>query len=285
MRTLAFISSSRSGQAWYMDFAIALLLFIFTLVVYLSYTSNFQKQEKGELNDLLTDAKAISSSLALPGYPYNWNNETVLRIGIADDQKINLTKLKYAKQLNYSFTKRNFATIYDYFVFFLNDKGEVLNINGICGIGTPLINVTYNIKSAYYYQDPSDSFLKDFMNQTFKADIYFGNDGDDINDIDGLISNLSKYGLLVIEHPAFDTGKYGNCRCRSCGHLFLRRIGGGDVHAGGGPAGHHPHDPPARGATRRSSRRIEPRRRSSRRQSNPSHQPRTQDPLCSRLMP
>ena len=220
------LARSRASQAWYMDFAIALLLFTFTLIVYFSYTNNFQKEEKGELNDLLTDAKAISSSLALPGYPYNWNNETVLRIGIADDQKINLTKLKYAKQLNYSFTKKNFATIYDYFIFFVNENGEVLNINGICGVGNLLINVTYNIKSAYYYQDSADSFLKDFMKDTFKADIYFGDNPSDMNDIDSLVSNLSKYGFLVIEHPNLPTSVYNNHKDKlenysSRGGLFM----------------------------------------------------------------
>jgi len=61
-----------------MDFAIALLLFTFTLAVYFGYANNFQKQEKGELDALITDAKSISSSLALPGYPNNWNNETYI---------------------------------------------------------------------------------------------------------------------------------------------------------------------------------------------------------------
>ena len=191
------------SQAWYMDFAIALLLFIFTLVVYFSYTNNFQKQEKGGLDDMLTDAKAISSSLTLSGYPANWDNTTVIRVGIADEQKVNATKLKSFKQLNYSRTKTNFGTIYDYFVFFVNDRGEVLNINGICGVGEPLINVSYNIKSAYYYSDDDDSFLKDFMSQTFDADIYK-------DSMDELVSNLSKYNLLVMEHPLLSTSVYNN---------------------------------------------------------------------------
>ncbi|MBI2656752.1 hypothetical protein HYX03_03365 [Candidatus Woesearchaeota archaeon] len=190
------------AQAWFMDFAIALLLFTFTLVIYFSYTTNFQKQEKGELEPIISDAKAISSSLALSGYPANWDNTTVIRIGIADEQKVNATKLKSFKQLDYSATRKKFATVYDYFVFFVNDKGEVLNINGVCGIGIPDVNVSYNIKSAYYYSDEDDSFLRAFMNDTFKADIYFG------NQIDKLISNLSKYGFLVLEHPLMSTSTF-----------------------------------------------------------------------------
>ena len=204
------LSISTKAQAWYMDFAIALLLFIFTLVVYFSYTTNFQKQEKGELDTMLTDAKSISSSLALSGYPINWDNTTVIRIGIADEQKINATKVKNFKKYDYKNSKRLFGTPYDYIVFFVNDKGEVLNINSVCVIGYLLVNTPYNIKSAYYYQTPSDSFLLDFMNQTLKADIYFDDITNNIYGLHGFISNISKYKLIVMEHPLLTGGDYNN---------------------------------------------------------------------------
>jgi len=151
------------SQAWFMDFAIALLLFTFTLVVYFSYTTNFQKQESGELDVMLSDAKAISSSLALSGYPNDWDNTTVIRIGIADEQKLNATKVKLFKQYDYKSSKKRFGTQYDYLIFFINEKGEVLNINSVCVIGYLFVNTSYNIRGAYYYQDPADSFLKDFI--------------------------------------------------------------------------------------------------------------------------
>lgn len=184
-----------------MDFAIALLLFTFTLVVYFSYTNNVQKQETGDLDAMLTDAKAISSSLVLSGYPANWDNTTVIRIGISDEQNINTTKIKLFKKYDYKNSKNKFGTQYDYLIFFLSSKGEVLNINGACSIGDPLVNTTFNIKSAYYYQDPADSFLKDFMSQTFRADIYFGDNNGDIYGLYGFISNLSKYSFVMMEHP------------------------------------------------------------------------------------
>ncbi|MBI3034843.1 hypothetical protein HYY71_00835 [Candidatus Woesearchaeota archaeon] len=196
------------SQAWYMDFAIGLLLFTFTLVVYFSYTNNFQRQEKDNLDVLLNDAKAVSTSLALPGYPLDWNNDTVLRIGISNDQEINATKVKQFKQYNYTMSKAKFGTQYDYVVFFTNDKGEVLNINSVCAVGYPLVNASYNIKAAYYYQDPSDSFLKDFMNNTLNADIYFKNENNDIYKLEGLMSNISKYSLIVFEHPLLSGGDY-----------------------------------------------------------------------------
>jgi len=184
-----------------MDFVIALLLFTFTLVVYFSYTNNFQKQSYGNLDLLVKDANSISTSLTLSGYPINWNNETVIRIGVTDNQKLNSSKVKLFKKLNYTKTKNMFATYYDYFVYFVNDKDEVLNIDGICGAGYPLITTTYNVKSAYYYSSESDAFLKDFMSQTFAADIFF-------NDIETFASNLSSYNFIVMEHPLLTTSEY-----------------------------------------------------------------------------
>ena len=145
--------------------------------------------------------------MSVDGYPDDWNNATVVRIGIADEQKLNATKLKNLKQLNYSVSKRKFGTVYDYFVFFLNEKNEVLNINSVCGAGYPLINTTYNIRSAYYYQDDDDSFLKNFMVDTFKADVYD-------EDIDKLVANLSKYDFLVMEHPLLSGGEFSSNKAK-----------------------------------------------------------------------
>lgn len=189
------------AQAWYMDFVIALLLFTFTLVIYFSYINNFQKQDEGLLDELVTDAKTISSSLVLSGFPTDWDNSSVVRIGLIDNEKLNSTKIKSFKKISYSSTKKRFSTPYDYFVFFVNDNSEVLNVNGVCGVGSPLVNTTYNIKSAYYYKDPSDAFLKDFMQNTFYADIYFD------TQLDQLINKLGQYKLLVMEHPLLTTSE------------------------------------------------------------------------------
>ncbi len=202
-------TKSRLAQAWYTDFAIALFLFIFTLVFYFSYTTNFQKQEKGSVEILLKDARAIASSLVLSGYPNDWDNSTVIRVGVVDEQKLNVAKVKNFKKLTYTFTKKKFSTPYDYFVFWVNNKGEVLIIGGVCGVGYPLVNTTYNVKSAYYYQDTVDDFkLRDFMKNTLKADIYFDDQNNDIYGLDGLMSNISKYSFIMLEHPLMSGGDY-----------------------------------------------------------------------------
>lgn len=203
------LSKLSRAQAWYIDFAIGALLFIFTIVVYLGYTNNFQSQGNGAVDVLLKDAKAISSSLVLSGYPDNWDNTNVIRIGIADNHKINGIKINNFKNLNYSLTKKDFATYYDYFVYFADSNNQVLNVQGVCGVGHPLINLSYNTKSAYYYQDDVTDFkLRDFMSQTFKADIYFKDQSNDIYSLYGLMSNISKYSFVVMEHPSLSASDY-----------------------------------------------------------------------------
>ena len=199
---------SNKAQIWYADFVIALFLFILTILLYFNYTNNLQTQEEGSIEVMLTDVKGISSSLVMGGYPDNWNNATVLRIGIADEQKLNPDKLRNFKKLNYTKSRTLFSTGFDYFVFFVNSRGEVLNINGVCGVGSPNINVTSSFRSAYYYSGAGDMVLRDFMANSIKSDIYFGDDGNNVDDIDGLISNLSKYALVVLEHPSLVGSNY-----------------------------------------------------------------------------
>ena len=134
MRKRLCFARSRSSQAWYMDFTVALLLFALTLVVYFSYANNFQKEEKGGLNDLIKNAEAISSSLALGGYPNNWSNATVVMIGIADEHRLNETKMKRFSELRYNDTRKKFATSYDYFAFAEGSNKSLIKFGIECGV-------------------------------------------------------------------------------------------------------------------------------------------------------
>lgn len=206
------INAGKNAQVWYVDFIIALLLFILTIVFYFNYTDNLKKQEQETLDIMVNDVKGISSSLVMIGYPSDWDNSSVMTIGIANDQKLNATKLNRFKKLGYNMTKRKFGTTYDYFVFFVNNKGEPLNIKGVCGTGSPLLSSSFQLKSAYYYSDTGDMVMRDFMEDVLKSDIYFGNDGGDVYDIDGLVSNISKYSIVVLEHPNMGTAKFDSTK-------------------------------------------------------------------------
>jgi len=200
----------RKSQLWFTDFVIGTMIFLLVVIAYLYYTTNLSNQESILIGDLLTDAESLFSSVSLSGFPDDWENETVKSIGITNNnQRLNRTKFRNFENLDYDRTRALFGTVYDYFTFFENEDGTVLNLEGFCGIGDPEVNATFDVKSAYYYKDEGDSFLKDFMINYMDADIYNG-DGGYLGDFEVLSNRLNSpnfnYGFVVIEHPQFPVG-------------------------------------------------------------------------------
>ena len=187
-----------------MDFAIALLLFTFTLVVYFSYTTNFQKQEQVDLNVMLTDAKAISTSLTLGGYPTDWDNVTVMRIGISDEQKLNESKMRHFSELKYNETKRRFATVYEYFVFLEGSNKSLSNFGIKCGVGHPIINVTRKFKRAGYFRQAEYQMEDEVTQLETKLGINIYRDW---TSAANLLSNVSKYDFILMETPKLSTSQ------------------------------------------------------------------------------
>lgn len=201
--------TNKKTQMWFTDFVIGTLIFTLMLIGYYTYTTNISKQDSLTANDLIADAESVSTTILLAGYPDNWDNTTVRSIGITNDnQRINKTKIINFAELSYNKTKKLLGTIYDYLIFFTNENNTIINVEGICGIGKPEINVTYNIKSAYYYDNSADSFLKNFMVNTLNADVYSAEPG--YNDFNTLVSKISDYGFVVIEHPLLPTSTFDN---------------------------------------------------------------------------
>lgn len=199
----------KRGQIWFTDFVIAILIFSFMLVAFYTYTANISKQDSLMANDLILDAESISSSILLPGFPDPWDTSTVQGIGITNNnQKINSTKFLNFEKIPYNKTKRLFGTVYDYILFFTDSNGTLMSVEGICGIGSPKINITYNIRSAYYYDNNDDSLLKDFMMNTLDADIYSAQPG--YGSFDDLMGKINNYSFVVIEHPLLSTAVFNN---------------------------------------------------------------------------
>lgn len=200
------------AQIWFTDFAIAIVLFSLMLISYYAYTTNISKQDSVVMTDLIADAKVISSSSTTGGYPDNWNVNNVVRIGFTDNNnRINNEKFNEFTKINYNKSLKLFGTIYDYFTFFfVNESGDVQNVEGFCGVGHPEVNVTYDINAAYYYK--SEVYLKQFMIDTFQADIYKDSPGNvELNELLNKIDN-NNYGLVVIESPEFSTSQFNDVK-------------------------------------------------------------------------
>ena len=204
------------AQMWFMDFVIGIVIFSLMLVSYYVYTTNISKEDTAALDDLTSDSKTVASSLTSPGFPDNWDSNTATRIGFTDNHnRIDNAKFSEFAEINYNKSKKLLGTVYDYFLFFVNESMDVQNIEGFCGIGNSLVNITYYTKAAYYYQnEDEEQLLKPFMETEFDADVYCDG-GPTCNYLPldgptGLISNIDDYNFIVVEHPAWSDAQLNN---------------------------------------------------------------------------
>ena len=199
---------------WFTDFVIGIIIFSLVLISYYTYTTNISKQDSIIKDDLISDAKTVSSSLTSAGYPSNWNSNTVVRIGFTDNyNRMDNDKFNEFMEIYYNRTRKLLGTTYDYLFFFVNESGDVQNIEGFCGAG---VDATYDLAAAYYYKAPGDddSFLFDFMDTEFDADIYTeeGNEEGVIGNYEALGDNLNNYDFVVLEAPEWSVGQFNDVK-------------------------------------------------------------------------
>ncbi|PIN72456.1 hypothetical protein COV21_02145, partial [Candidatus Woesearchaeota archaeon CG10_big_fil_rev_8_21_14_0_10_45_5] len=106
------IKSRGKAQVWSLDFIVAVVFFAIALTMYFKYAGSIFNEDELDLEGLRIEAASISSGLLTPGYPQNWNESTVSRIGISDDgNNINPEKLQnfLALSSDYERTKKLFS--------------------------------------------------------------------------------------------------------------------------------------------------------------------------------
>ena len=131
------------AQVFCFDMIVAVLIFGAAILVYYKTTTNFSDQDEALLDDLLIDAKSISGSLMSQGYPYNWIEDNVVRIGITSDNRINETKLEQFSRIPYNNSRKLFGTAHDYYVYFRDRNNNIIPFNeSLEGIGKPGVNST-----------------------------------------------------------------------------------------------------------------------------------------------
>jgi hypothetical protein len=131
----------KKSQAWSIDLMVAIAIFSIGIVVFYAYSINGPGESEENMQNLFYDGEIITNTILSEGYPINWNETNVDKIGLLTDNKINKTKLEYfydLTQKDYEKTKLIFNTKYNYYLFF--DKNITINSNSIEGIGKPGIN-------------------------------------------------------------------------------------------------------------------------------------------------
>jgi hypothetical protein len=182
------------SQAFYTDFIIAIMIFSVILTIYFLYTSNLSKQDEGLLDDLLTDSESIAYSLTTGGFPNNWDENNIVRMGLTNnDQIINPSLLLESSKINYNKTKRLLGTTHDFFTYFENKDGQIITFGGDYGIGSDQAYVNSSLRMAYYSHQNGDSEMKDFMTE-IGADIYWKKEEGEV-----LMNNIDDYDLILLE--------------------------------------------------------------------------------------
>ena len=143
--------NNKKSQAWGIDLMAASAIFSVALVVFFVYSINQSGEARSIVEDLLYDGKVVSNSLLSTGYPNDWTEANVIKIGVTNNDKINNTKLKRfydLAQADYAKTKSTFSIKYDYY-FFLEDNMTIDSelVDGIGKPGTSRTNLTDKSKN------------------------------------------------------------------------------------------------------------------------------------------
>jgi hypothetical protein len=129
----------KKGQAWGVDLIAAMGILLSGIMIFYLYTLNTSDEGSAIFSSLKSEGNGIMEEILFEGYPLDWDEDNVIKIGIFSNDKINETKLVMFYNVTndrYAWTKRNFNTNYDYFLFFDENISD-----GVSGIGKPGIDI------------------------------------------------------------------------------------------------------------------------------------------------
>jgi hypothetical protein len=131
----------KKAQVWILDVFFALMIFVAVLVIFFRSELNLSDNDEQALDEMMFESKLVSDSLLSTGFPRDWNSSNVTEIGIANNYRINLTKLDRLQQMGYTATKSRLRTKFDYYFYFESVDG-IMPVGSTEGYGKPLINST-----------------------------------------------------------------------------------------------------------------------------------------------
>ena len=121
----------KKAQTWSTDAIVAVTLFIFAAIILFYLTGPATTNKQSEL--LQADADKLPSILSSP------QNSTP---GFVRSARVDDGKLSRALNQSYDALKNSFGIRSDFCIYFEDDHGNIVPINGKIGIGSPLVNFT-----------------------------------------------------------------------------------------------------------------------------------------------
>jgi len=127
-----------------MDYIIASVVFSLTFILFFKFVvPGLEQEDYSTIDSVYGDCRVIANALISAGYPSNWTNETVQRIGLTSEYNIiNGTKVAMFKNMtveDYQRVKDKFNLRADFVVFFINRSNQPVPVAGNYHIGHPTI--------------------------------------------------------------------------------------------------------------------------------------------------
>jgi len=118
---------------------IGLFVFVACMILFYKFAPNIEKQDFATLEDVYLDAQTLSDALTTTGYPENWTEDSVERIGLVSRGNIiNETKLLSFQNLtldDYENVKTTFNIRAEFVVFFTDKEGSCVNLSNVHHVG------------------------------------------------------------------------------------------------------------------------------------------------------
>lgn len=114
----------KKAQVWTLDFIAGLLIFIVIIFIVIATLRNYVNNDD-DYADIVRESDHISSMLVGDGFPSDWNSTNVLIPGIADNNRINSSKLDSFDELTYSRQKTLLQNTGEFVFYFYN--GAIIN--------------------------------------------------------------------------------------------------------------------------------------------------------------
>ncbi len=208
MAGLRLINMRDKGQAYWMDYSMALFLFLVMLSIFLASLSNIESDSG--IQEMKKKADFVSNTFLEEGMPLRWTSDNFSKIGFRVGKKLSKLRIYEFDGMTYYDEKSALALRYDFAVVFTNGSGAIQNLGNLCVIGKEM-NITSRNRIAYYGNNFTDFIIKNMTG--FNADIYTD---------EKLFSNLDNYTLLVLENPDFVDGNYSFAEKREMLENFVQ---------------------------------------------------------------
>lgn len=198
------------GQVFSGDFILSISVFLLVLVIIIPVFSQLSDQinRKNTQQELETRLLFVSESLVKTGgYPENWNKSSVQTLGLSDDDRLNITKIRLFMEMDYNETKSAMTLEgLDYRLYMTDMNGYNLYT------GLSLEPVAYfavdDTIAQSHLENSSIVWDMYFAGSSLPANsgrnVYTGTKADVFN---ALAANQSKYKTIIIEEPqlGYDT--------------------------------------------------------------------------------